>query len=129
MIETTLNLSQLASVTDMNALSNPSSIQNAQTKTRIVGAARSLVSSVRNVDGSVREDFINKAIKPEDGKRDDFGPARVSPWWSMSFNLMAGEQGLVIQRLAHLSTNYLPFHCPQKSWARGFCLCPQQSQA
>ena len=89
------------SVTDMqDVFESPQRIgSNASSfgSVKVVGAARSLVSSVRNSDGSVREDA--KEIQPEDGQRDYHGPARISPWWSVSFNVLAEIMGTGILSL------------------------------
>jgi len=66
----------------------------------VVGPARSLVTSLRDEDGVIREDA--KEIMPEDGEPDNHGPARVSEWYQTSFNLMAEIMGTGILSLPSL---------------------------
>jgi len=99
-------LTSLRDVNKMQAMDNPNMIgsicsvngNSGQSRHSVVGAARSLVSSIRNpYDGSIREEATK--ITPEDGEPDEHAPARVSAWYHTSFNLMAEIMGTGILSL------------------------------
>ena len=87
-------MSSLRECNDPSVMNDPRKISMQK---KVVGSARSIVSSLRNPDGSMRDDATK--LQPEDGEADHHGPARVSAWYQTSFNLMAEIMGTGILSL------------------------------
>merc|ERR1712048_1283474 len=79
----------LKNVNSMSAMDNPQNVNSVMSVDGSIpsvrGPARSLVTSVRNADGSVKKDVTD--INPEDGQQGHV-PARVSAWYHTTFNLL-----------------------------------------
>ena len=83
--------SMIGSITSFNGSLAGSLMGSNKRAVSVIGPARSLVSSLRNADGTIREDATE--TKPENGERDAHAPARVSSWYQTSFCIMAEIMG------------------------------------